>query len=222
MKALVVLSGGQDSITCLAWAIEKYETVGAITFSYNQRHQSELIAAKEIVDKYDVKDHLVIASDHFAAFDNSALLSGSEKTVEQPHENNSNLPASFVPNRNAYFLTLAHAYAQKKGYHALITGVCQTDYSGYPDCRSEFITAIETALNIGSESSIDIVTPLMWLNKAKTWRLADELGAMDDIIAIARTCYNNSDTENVWGKGCGGCPACQLRKKGYYEYLTSK
>jgi len=151
-KALVVLSGGQDSVTCLALAVHKYEEVGCISFNYNQKHDVELKCAIEACAKYNIKDHLVMEVGAFNTFNDSALLHGNEQSVSSDHNNKPGLPASYVPNRNAMFLTLAHAYAQKKGYEVIITGVCQTDYSGYPDCRAEFIDSIAKALNIGSES----------------------------------------------------------------------
>ncbi|MBU2527664.1 MAG: 7-cyano-7-deazaguanine synthase, partial [Bacteroidetes bacterium] len=147
---------------------------------------------------------------------NSALTSDGDPT--QVHPDKPNLPASFVPNRNSIFITLAHTYAQKIGAHILIGGMCQTDYSGYPDCKREYIDKIIFALNVGSNSDIVMFTPIMYINKAETFELAEISGVLSIVLKYSRTCYNNSDIMNDWGYGCGECLACKLRKKGWDGY----
>ena len=219
MKALVIFSGGQDSTTCLGWAKNRYEEVEAISFIYGQKHKTEIEQAKKISEKLNIK-HTIIDVSFFSEIVDSALTSNGD--VNKQHERIKDLPASFVPNRNAFFITLAHSYAQKTGAETLITGVCQTDYSGYPDCRDEFIKAIKMALNVGSQSEIDIITPLMWLTKKQTWELAEKEGVLDLVKELSHTCYNGTEIMNKWGKGCGSCPACKLKKKGYDEYVSNK
>lgn len=215
-KALVVFSGGQDSTTCLGWAIQNYDTVEAITFAYKQRHQVEIQQAKKICDMFSIKQK-IIGFDFLDSLVDSALLSDGK--IDDHHPDHDNLSASFVPNRNALFLTLAHAYAQTKRAKAIVTGVCQTDYSGYPDCRQEFIDVIQAALNIGSESKIVIHTPLMHLSKAGTFALAEKVGIYNIVIEESHTCYEGDrTTRHDWGYGCGECPACKIRKKGWKEY----
>lgn len=218
-SAVVVLSGGQDSVTCLGWALKHFEQVFAIGFRYGQKHEIELEQAAKICKTYDVS---------FQTFDipvlaelgDSALTTNGD--VTKAHHRMKNLPASFVPNRNALFLTMAHAYAQKVESDALVTGVCQTDYSGYPDCRDEAIGEIEKALNVAYETSIRILTPLMWLNKAETFKLAEEVGFLSVVIDESHTCYNGErNITHSWGKGCGQCPACELRSKGYELYISN-
>lgn len=218
-RALVVLSGGQDSATCLAWAAKAYDEVLAISFNYGQRHRIELEFAAAAAYIFGAP-HIVVDVPAISELSVSALVgSGEQQDVNQAHDLNPDLPASFVPNRNAMFLTLAHAYAQKIGAGAIVTGVCQTDYSGYPDCRLDFVTALENALNLGADTQIAIIAPLMHLTKAETWKLADDLGEVDFVINHSLTCYEG-DTENFheWGFGCGNCPACLLRSKGWEEF----
>ncbi|UPT53000.1 queuosine biosynthesis protein [Hafnia phage yong3] len=219
--AVVVLSGGQDSVTCLGWALEHYKSVHAIGFSYGQRHGVELEQANKICERYNVP---------FAVFDlpalrqigNSSLISTDGVVGSEAHPQHENLPASFVPNRNALFLTTAHAYAQKVGAQHVITGVCETDFSGYPDCRQAFIEILEAALNVGYETEIRFITPLMWLTKAQTFELADQVGFLTTVIEDSHTCYNG-DREHLhdWGYGCGECPACKLREAGYEDWFNN-
>ncbi len=217
-KALVIFSGGQDSTTCLYYALNYYDSVEAISFSYGQNHSIELQCAGETCKREKVR-HTVVDIGFFKELVNSALTSNGD--VNQLNEKG--LPDSFVPNRNALFITLAHAYAQKIGAVALVTGVCQTDYSGYPDCRRQFINQIDSALNYGSQSDIILDTPLMHLTKAQTWDVADELGVVDEVRWSSHTCYNGvRDLMLSSGYGCGNCPACELREKGYEEYLQNK
>jgi len=216
-KAVVVFSGGQDSTTCLAWALEKYDEVRTITFNYGQKHLIELVQASNIRTIWGVKGD-VFKTDILTQLGDSALVTGGD--VEQEHSHKKGLPASYVPNRNAFMLTVAHAYAQKVGAEAVVTGVCETDYSGYPDCRLGFIEALELALNRGSESNIKFETPLMKLSKADTFALAEDLGALDIVIDESHTCYNGDrDKTHAWGHGCGECPACKLRAAGWEEFV---
>jgi len=219
VKALVIFSGGQDSTTCLGWALNKFEEVEAISFIYGQKHSIEIEQAKKIAEKLNVK-HTVIDVSFFSQIVDSALTSGGDVNVG--HSRLKDLPASFVPNRNAFFITLAHSYAQKIGADKIITGVCQTDYSGYPDCRDVFVKSINVALNIGSQSDIEVITPLMWLNKKETWELAEKENVLELVKDYSHTCYNGEDEMNEWGRGCGECPACKLRKRGYEEYVSNK
>ena len=217
--AVVVFSGGQDSTTCLYWALSKFETVSAISFAYGQNHEVELKQARIIAEREGVSLD-VFELPMFTQLANSALVTGGD--VTEAHPNNAKLPASYVPNRNAIFLTIAHAYAQKLGADSVITGVCETDFSGYPDCRSDFISALNLALNNGADCHIKILTPLMWLNKAQTFELAENLGCLQIILDDSHTCYNGKRSPKFkWGRGCGVCPACNLRSNGFQEYLLS-
>lgn len=215
IKSLVIFSGGQDSTTCLGWAKNNYQEIEAVSFFYNQKHSIELEKAKKICKIINIKHHLIDVS-FFSEIVNSALTSNGN--VNENHQDNQNLPASFVPNRNALFITIAHSLAQKIKAQNLITGTCQTDYSGYPDCRREFIDRIEESLNLGSDSNIKIITPLMYLTKAETFKLAEENNCLDLVLNYSHTCYNGLQIKNDWGFGCGECPACILRKKGFYDF----
>lgn len=219
--ALVVLSGGQDSVTCLGWALKRFERVAAISFRYNQRHEVELSCAANLCYKYNVAHKVVDLGSLLSSLVTSALTGKGE--VGQAHAYKPGLPSSFVPGRNALFLTLAHAHAQEIGAGVLVTGVCETDYSGYPDCRDEFIRALDIALSRGYEANIRILTPLMHLDKASTFGLAEEVGFLDEVIHNSHTCYNGVHDEahfHAWGYGCGTCPACELRKKGYERFKS--
>jgi len=215
------LSGGQDSVTCLGLALKEYDKVYCISFDYGQKHSIELTQAQLICDM--VKVPLVIMTiPALAQLGDSALI-GTDGDVTEAHPFNKDLPASFVPNRNALFLTTAHAYAQQVGAGTIITGVCETDYSGYPDCREIFIEHLQATLNIGYLTNINIRTPLMHLTKAQTFALADEVGFLDTVIDHSHTCYNGKrDVKWMWGRGCGKCPACELRAKGWLEFLENK
>lgn len=220
--ALVVLSGGQDSMTCLGMALNSHEKVTAIGFDYGQQHVVELESASAVCAVYDV-DFEIVKVPALSQFNDSALLSGNNHSVNEAHSHKENLPASFVPARNAMFLTLAHGYAQKINAGVIYTGVCQTDYSGYPDCRAMFIDALQLALNLGYETNIEIYTPLMYLNKAETFELAEENGFLDVVLFHSHTCYNGvRDEFHGWGYGCGECPACELRANGYNKFMELK
>jgi len=216
--ALVVFSGGQDSTTCLGWARKCFRRVYAIGFDYGQKHSIELTQAKLIADIMGVPFEIVKIS-ALSQFNDSALI--GEGDVNVPHHRNPDLPASFVPNRNALFLTLAHAYAQKIGASHVVTGVCQTDFSGYPDCREGFIQGLEKTLNEGYLTNIRFETPIMHINKAQTFALADACGVLGLVLAESHTCYYGERTPHPWGHGCGVCPACVLRAQGYEQYLAN-
>lgn len=230
-KVLVVFSGGQDSTTCLLAALEtrrgnnpiavdgKNPKVFAIGFSYGQKHSIELAQAKMIAVQLGV-DFKIIDLNFFGQLVSSALTQ-HDKDINVSHERLKDRPASFVPNRNALFLTLAHAYAQEIGASEVWTGVCETDYSGYPDCRQRFIDNLFMTLDMGAETDIDIVTPLMHMNKAQTFHLADLCGGLTTVLEYSHTCYNGDhSTPRVWGYGCGDCPACQLRANGWIKYIA--
>ena len=219
--AVVVLSGGQDSVTCLGVALNLHPSVFAIGFEYGQRHAIELECAQNVCDMHGVPFKRV--SLPFMADLVTSALTTKDKSVNEKHERLTDLPASFVPNRNALFLTLAHAHAQEVGAKTIYTGVCETDYSGYPDCREEFIFAFGRALNKGYQADIDIETPLMFLTKGETFILSEQVGFLDAVINNSHTCYNGNHSRRwVWGYGCGECPACILRSRGYEEYLQRK
>jgi len=219
-KALVVLSGGQDSVTCLGLALAEYKSVEAISFVYGQKHAIELECAKLLCAKYNVP-HKIVDLSFIGGVVTSALTSNGD--VNKPHAYKPGLPASFVPNRNALFLTVAHAYAQEIKAASIVTGVCHTDYSGYPDCRAKFIQSLENALNIGYETDIAIIAPLMSRTKAETFKLAADVGFLQEVIENSHTCYEgNHTTKHEWGYGCGKCPACLLRAKGYEEFLKNQ
>lgn len=216
-RALVVFSGGQDSTTCLGWAKNRFEYVESITFDYGQKHRVEIAQAEKIAKILGIKNTL-LSLDAFSQLNDSALID-STQDIGAHHRTHTNLPASFVPNRNAIFFTLAHAFAQKQGINHIIIGVNQTDYSGYPDCREPFVKALELALNLGSEANITFHYPLMHLTKAETFELSQKEGVLELVLNESHTCYNgNHEEKHAWGYGCGECPACILRKAGWETY----
>lgn len=217
-KAVVVFSGGQDSTTCLGWALNRFELVECITFNYGQKHSIELTQAAAICAKLEIK-HIVVDISFLNTLVDSALT--SDGNVNEAHPRLKHLPASFVPNRNALFLTLAHAYAQKIGANTVVTGVCETDFSGYPDCREVFIKSLQESLHLASDVLIKIETPLMFIDKAGTFKMAKDEGVLDLVIEMSHTCYNGIREMHEWGAGCGECPACKLRQKGYQDYLET-
>ncbi len=209
-KALVVLSGGQDSTTCLYWAIDRFglDAVSTITFDYGQRHRIELECAQRVAEFAGV-ENVILPIDTFAALGGDALTD-PDIDVEQDVDAETGLPNTFVPGRNLVFLTFAAAYAWQRDIGHLVTGVAQTDYSGYPDCREGTITALQHSLRLGMESEITIHTPLMHLSKRETVELARDLDALP-ALAHTHTCYNGQRPP------CGVCPACELRAKGFAE-----
>lgn len=201
--------------------MHRFARVAAISFDYNQRHRVELVCAAMLTAKYHIQAKVVHMGELLSSLVTSALTGAGE--VGQPHAYKPGLPSSFVPGRNALFLTLAHAHAQEIGAQAIITGVCQTDYSGYPDCRDQFVREINTALNTGYETHIQILTPLMNLNKGQTFGLAEEVGFLDEVLENSHTCYRGNHADrHPWGYGCGNCPACELRAKGWQEFLRMR
>ena len=211
-KALVVFSGGQDSTTCMFYAKENFKEVELVTFQYGQRHDLEIEVAENIAKEQGLKHHILDMS----------LLSQLSPNALTDHnmeiENNEDgIPNTFVPARNLLFLSFAGALAYQIGAKHIITGVCETDFSGYPDCRDSFIKSMNLSLNLSMDKDFVIHTHLMWLNKQETWALSDELGALDYVRERTLTCYNG-----VIADGCGECPACILRNQGLSQYLESK
>ena len=210
-EAVVVFSGGQDSTT---WALKKYKKVYAVSFDYGQKHIKELECAKKIAEKFGVEHHILDMSLLNQLAPNS--LTRSEMKVDE-NAPEVGTPNTFVDGRNMVFLTFVAIYAKQKGVSDIITGVSQSDFSGYPDCRDIFIKSLNTTLNLAMDYEFDIITPLMWIDKMETWKLADELGGLDVIRDMTLTCYNG-----IPGEGCGHCPSCKLRKKGYDLYMEYK
>ena len=210
-KAIVVFSGGQDSTTCLFWAKERFEEIEAVTFDYGQRHRLEIECAKVIAGELGIKHHILDMS----LLNQLAPNALTRQDIEVEDGENGELPSTFVPGRNLLFLTFAGVLASQVGAKHIVTGVCETDFSGYPDCRDVFIKSLNVTLNLSMDDSFVIDTPLMWLNKAQTWELADQFGALEFVRERTLTCYNG-----VIADGCGQCPACKLRKKGLDEYLS--
>lgn len=212
-KSLVVLSGGQDSTTCLAWAKDNFDSVETITFDYNQRHKLEIEYAKEIADYFNVKNK-IINLDLLNQLTSNAL---TRSDIEVKEGESGSLPNTFVDGRNMLFLTFAAIHAKQNDISNIVTGVCQTDFSGYPDCRDVFIKSLNVTLNLSMNYDFVIHTPLMWINKEQTWELADKLGVFDFVKNKTLTCYNG-----IIGDGCGECPACKLRKDGLQKYLDRR
>jgi 7-cyano-7-deazaguanine synthase len=224
--ALVLFSGGQDSTVCLAWALERYGWVETVGFDYGQRHGVELVARETVrarlIERFP---HWAsrLGPDHrldlrgFGAVAESALT--ANRAIEMTERG---LPSTFVPGRNLVFFVYAAALADRRGLPKLVGGMCETDYSGYPDCRRETLDAMQTALNLGMEQGFEIETPLMWLTKAQTWALAKTLGGeplVDLILEDTHTCYlGERGRRHAWGYGCGTCPACELRQGGYRDW----
>ncbi len=219
-SALVVFSGGQDSTTCLAWAKNRYSHVESITFDYQQKHYIEIVQAEKIAKILKIPNYLFTLNAFTLLADSALLQINKDQNINTSHHSRPNLPASFVPNRNAMFFTIAHAYAQKQGLEHIVTGINQTDYSGYPDCREPFIKSLEETLNLGSESTIKFQYPLINLSKAETFKMSEDEGILNLIIEESHTCYNGDRSiKHNWGYGCGECPACILREKGWKQYL---
>jgi 7-cyano-7-deazaguanine synthase len=227
--ALVLFSGGQDSTTCLAHALTRYERVETLAFDYGQRHSVELQARLQVLDALRAQfpqwstrlgqDHLLDLA-VLGQVSETALTREMAFSMEQ-----TGLPNTFVPARNLLFLTLAGALAYRRGLQVVVTGVCETDYSGYPDCRDDTMKAMQLALSLGMDKRLLIETPLMWIDKADTWRMAEQLGGaglVDLIVEHTHTCYLGDRTHrHAWGYGCGTCPACELRARGWAQYRLS-
>jgi 7-cyano-7-deazaguanine synthase len=213
-KAVVVFSGGQDSTTCLLWALKNYKEVLAVSFDYGQRHKKELECAAEICDKLGVKQTVIDLKELNRLAPNSLTREDIKVDTDAPEVGT---PNSFVEGRNMLFLTYAAIFAKGEGATDIITGVSQSDFSGYPDCRDIFIKSLNTTLNLAMEYEFDIITPLMWIDKEETWELADKLGGFDIVREMTLTCYNG-----IKGDGCGNCPSCKLRKRGLDNYLKRR
>ena len=224
--ALVLFSGGQDSTTCLAWALDRFDRVETVGFDYGQRHRVELdcragIAAslRAFYPAWAAR----LGDDHTIDLSVLGQVSESALTRDTAIEMQANgLPSTFVPGRNLIFLTMAATLAYRRGLIHIVGGMCETDYSGYPDCRDQTIRALETALNLGMDRQFVLDTPLMWIDKAATWRLAESLGG-ERLVTLIRdqthTCYlGDRGALHDWGYGCGTCPACELRANGYENY----
>jgi 7-cyano-7-deazaguanine synthase len=229
-SALVLFSGGQDSTTCLAWAFDRYDRVETLGFDYGQRHRVELDCRAKLRDgivalKPEWRDRL--GDDHtidlsvLGEISDTALTSDAEIAMTA-----AGLPNTFVPGRNIVFLTFAAALAYRRGLTRLVGGMCETDYSGYPDCRDETIKTLGKALTLGMDRSVEIDTPLMWLDKAQTWELAETLGGpplVELIVEETHTCYlGDRGQRHAWGFGCGACPACELRASGFERYSATR
>jgi 7-cyano-7-deazaguanine synthase len=212
-KAIVVFSGGQDSTTCLFWAKEQFKEVETVTFDYGQRHKLEIECAKEIAEDLGVKHHILDMSLLHQLAPNAL----TRDDIEVAEGEGTELPNTFVPGRNLLFLSFAGVLAEQVGAKHLVTGVSETDFSGYPDCRDSFIKSLNVTLNLAIDEEFVIHTPLMWLDKKEVWGLSDELGVLNLIREKTLTCYNG-----IKADGCGECPACKLRNNGLEQYLLKK
>lgn len=212
--ALVVFSGGQDSTTCLYWAKREFKKVWALSFLYGQKHRKEVELAREIAAKAGVEFQVMDVSFIASLAQNSLTDTTITMDQEKPE---GGVPNTFVPGRNLFFLSIAAVFAREHGIHHIVTGVSQTDFSGYPDCRDAFIKSLNVTLNLAMDEQFVIHTPLMWIDKAETWALADELGVLELVRNETLTCYNG-----IPGDGCGHCPACTLRRQGLEKYLAQK
>lgn len=212
-KAVVVFSGGQDSTTCLLKAVAEFDEVVAVTFDYQQRHAAEIEVARAIAADLGVQHHVLDMS----LLNQLAPSALTRDDIEVQAGESGGLPTTFVDGRNLLFLSFAAILAKQIGARHVITGVCETDFSGYPDCRDVFIKSLNVTLNLAMDYNFVIETPLMWLNKAQTWELADSIGKLDYVRERTLTCYNG-----VQGDGCGTCPACALRRQGLEAYLAGK
>jgi len=227
--ALVLFSGGQDSTTCLAHALTRYQRVETIAFDYGQRHRVELDARLNVLTGLRATyPHWAerLGEDHLLEVPVLGQISEGSLTREMAFKlEESGLPNSFVPGRNLVFLTLAAAVAYRRGLQVLVTGVCETDFSGYPDCRDDTMKALQLALSLGMDRRFLLETPLMWIDKAATWALAESLGGpelVDLVIEHTHTCYlGDRQHRHPWGYGCGTCPACVLRARGFETFRSA-
>ncbi|ARD48667.1 7-cyano-7-deazaguanine synthase QueC [Sporosarcina sp. P33] len=208
-KAIVVFSGGQDSTTCLLWALEEFDEVETVTFLYGQRHEQEVECARKIAKDLGVKQKIIQMDVLHQLTDNALTRSDMDIAAEE-----GSVPNTFVEGRNHVFLSFAAIYAKTIGASTVITGVSETDFSGYPDCRDEFIRSLNTTLNLAMDYPFTLSTPLMWKNKAEVWEMADQMGRLAYIQENTLTCYNG-----VMGDGCKECPACTLRNDGFKMYM---
>jgi len=228
-RALVLFSGGQDSTACLAWALERYALVETIGFDYGQRHAVELDCRRRVRAALQVKFpqwKSKLGDDHLIDLSLLGQLSDTAMTDTRAIELNAQgLPNTFVPGRNLLFFTFAAAIAFRRGISVLVGGMCETDYSGYPDCRDNTLKSLQVAISLGLDKSMTIETPLMWLDKAATWAMTEELGGetlIELVIEHTHSCYlGDREHRHAWGWGCGLCPSCDLRRKGYDAWLAS-
>jgi len=228
--ALVLFSGGQDSTTCLAWALTHFEHVETIGFDYGQRHQVELQARTEVLAA--VRERFPqwagrLGEDHMVDLTVLGQISDTALTRDTAIQmTEAGLPNTFVPGRNLLFFQLAAAVGYRRGLHTLVGGMCETDFSGYPDCRDDTLKALQVAVSLGMGQRFTFETPLMWIDKAATWELARELGGdalVDIIVRQSHTCYHGvRDTLHSWGYGCGECPACALRRAGHAQWAARR
>ncbi len=228
-SAVVMFSGGQDSTACLAWALDKFERVETVAFDYRQRHRIELECRPRILDRLRAAFPEWagrLGQDHMIDLGVMGEISESSLTRETEIKLQADgLPSTFVPGRNLAFLTFGAMVAYRRGARHIVGGMCETDYSGYPDCRDDAIKAMQVALSIGMDRRFTLHTPLMWIDKAETWRMTHRLGG-DKLVEIVRgeshSCYlGDRTTMHVWGRGCGACPACELRQAGYEKYRAA-
>jgi 7-cyano-7-deazaguanine synthase len=228
--ALVLFSGGQDSTVCLAWALERFSRVETIGFDYGQRHAIELSVRARLREKMSALTSgwaARLGDDHMIKLDALAAISDTALTRQTAIEiADSGLPTTFVPGRNLMFFCFAGALAYRRGARHLVAGMCETDYSGYPDCRDDTIKAMQVALTLGLDKRVAIHTPLMWIDKAETFALAVEIGGdafLDLLIEESHSCYLGDRTRrHEWGYGCGTCPACQLRAHGFAKFKSRR
>ena len=227
-SALVLFSGGQDSTTCVAWALGRFASVETIGFDYGQRHAIELACRPRILAalRAQFPDRAErLGCDHMLDLPLLGRLSDTAMTREMAIEVDANgLPNTFVPGRNLMFLTVAATVAYRRGARVIVGGMCETDFSGYPDCRDDAIKALQVALNLGMDRRFRIETPLMWIDKAATWALAHRLGGaalVDLVLEHTHTCYlGERGKRHAWGYGCGACPACRLRRAGFEQWSS--
>ena len=229
-RALVLFSGGQDSATCLAWALERYAHVETVGFRYGQRHSVELDCRPRILTGLRSGfPHWAerLGEDHLLNLDVLGELSDTALTQDRAIEmDRSGLPNTFVPGRNLLFFTLAGALAYRRGLQVLVGGMCETDYSGYPDCRDDTLKSLQVTLNLGMDTRMLVETPLMWMDKASTWEMARQLGG-DALVALfaeeTHSCYlGDRSRRHAWGYGCGDCPACELRRRGWEDWQADR
>ncbi|MGI4811830.1 MAG: 7-cyano-7-deazaguanine synthase QueC [Janthinobacterium lividum] len=228
--ALILFSGGQDSATCLAWALSRFSHVETIGFDYGQRHRVELTCRQQfrtrLLDQFEAW-RSALGPDHLLDLSVMSQIGATAMTHEIAIESAAGgLPNTFVPGRNLMFLTVAAALARRRGLKTIVGGMCETDFSGYPDCRDDTIKALQVTLNLGMETRLAIETPLMWIDKAATWALAEQLGgaALVELVRTdTHTCYlGERTTLHAWGYGCGQCPACELRSKGFAAFSAAR
>jgi 7-cyano-7-deazaguanine synthase len=228
--ALVLFSGGQDSSVCLAWALDRYQRVETVGFDYGQRHSVELEARQQVRERMASafpQWGARLGEDHMLDIRGFGQVAASALTADRAIEMTAKgLPSTFVPGRNLAFFVYAAALADRRGLKSLVGGMCETDFSGYPDCRRETLDAMQQALNLGMAQDFVIETPLMWLTKAETWALAKGLGGdelVELIVAESHTCYTGErDQLHPWGYGCGACPACELRQRGWEGWVADE